>query len=173
MPLTLKLATDRDVADLVSLHTAVHQHLDALHGHGYWSSNVTEKGVRFSMTRGNIYIARQRGKLIAALTLSTRKPWAIDKKYFHPSEKPLYLTAMQVHPAHQGKGIGARCIDEARKLTAAWPADAIRLDAWAEAVGAGDFYRKCGFQEVGRATYRVAPLIYFEMLIVPGSSEGA
>ena len=31
--------------------------------------------------------------------------------------------------------------------------------------GAGDFYRKCGFREVGSATYRSAPLIYFELIL--------
>jgi ribosomal protein S18 acetylase RimI-like enzyme len=89
----------------------------------------------------------------------------IDKKYFHASEKPLYLTAMAVHPDYQRKGIGRSSIDEARRLAIAWPGDAIRLDAYDTAAGAGDFYRKCGFREVGRAVYRVAPLIYFEMLL--------
>jgi hypothetical protein len=45
-----------------------------------------------------------------------------------------------------------------------WPSDAIRLGAYDADAGAGAFYEKCGFQEVGRATYRTVPLIYFEML---------
>ena len=52
-------------------------------------------------------------------------------------------------------------IEHARK----WPATAIRLDAYDAAYGAGDFYRKCGFREVGRATYRTEPLIYFELIL--------
>ena len=47
----------------------------------------------------------------------------------------------------------------------AWPADAIRLDAYDAPAGAGDFYAKCGFREVGRATYRGVPLVYFELLL--------
>jgi len=31
--------------------------------------------------------------------------------------------------------------------------------------GAGEFYRKCGFRETGRATYRTVPLIYYERLL--------
>jgi hypothetical protein len=31
--------------------------------------------------------------------------------------------------------------------------------------GAGAFYAKCGFREVGRVVYRNVPLIYFEMLL--------
>jgi ribosomal protein S18 acetylase RimI-like enzyme len=70
-----------------------------------------------------------------------------------------------VHPEEQRKGIGRRCIEEALRIAAKWPADAMRLDAYDTAAGAGEFYRKCGFREVGRATYRKAPLIYFEMLV--------
>jgi len=31
--------------------------------------------------------------------------------------------------------------------------------------GAGEFYHKCGFREVGRVSYRGAPLVYFELLV--------
>jgi hypothetical protein len=45
------------------------------------------------------------------------------------------------------------------------PGDAIRLDAYDAEAGAGEFYRKYGFREVGRASYRNVPLIYFERLL--------
>jgi ribosomal protein S18 acetylase RimI-like enzyme len=72
---------------------------------------------------------------------------------------------MAVEPGLQRKGVGRSCIEEARRIVSRWPGDAIRLDAYDAASGAGEFYRKCGFREVGRATYRRAPLIYFEMLV--------
>jgi GNAT superfamily N-acetyltransferase len=165
MPLKLRMATADDVADLVSLRLAVSQHLISQYGNGYWASGSTEKGVRFAMTRSTIYVARDRQRLIATLSLSTRKPWAIDKKYFSASQRPLYLTAMEVTPDLQRQGIGRQSIEEARRIARKWPADAIRLDAYDAAAGAGDFYSKCGFREVGRATYRNAPLIYFEDLL--------
>ena len=61
--------------------------------------------------------------------------------------------------------MGFRSIEEAVGLCKAWPADALCLDAYDADAGAGGFYRKCGFTEVGRATYRHTPLIYFEMLV--------
>jgi GNAT superfamily N-acetyltransferase len=72
---------------------------------------------------------------------------------------------MAVTPDEQSKSIGRLCIDEARRIAEKWPADSIRLDAFDGDAGAGEFYRKCGFREVGRASYRNAPLIYFEMLL--------
>lgn len=165
MKLKLQAATEDDVADLVSLRAAVNEHLTAQFGKGYWASGMTEKGVRFAMKMGTVFVARDRGKLIATLTLSARKPWAIDTKYFSVSKRPLYLTSMEVSPDRQRKRVGRLCLDEACRIAKEWPADAIRLDAYNAAAGAGEFYRKCGFREVGRATYRNAPLIYFEMLI--------
>jgi GNAT superfamily N-acetyltransferase len=147
------------------MRNASSQDLTVRFGKGPWTGRAGEQGVLFEMRRGTIFVARRRNTLIAALTLSTRKPWAIDRKYFTASERPLYLTGMLVDPSRQGAGIGRLCIEEAQRMAAAWPADAIRLDAWDAEAGAGEFYRKCGFREVGRATCRTAPLIYFEMLL--------
>ena len=72
---------------------------------------------------------------------------------------------MAVDPARQHAGIGRACIEEALEIARDWPADAVCLDAYDTPAGAGDFYRKCGFTEVGRAEYRGTPLIYFEMLV--------
>lgn len=165
MAFKLQVAGLIDVAELLSLRTAVNEHLTVQFWKGYWSSESTEKGVVFTMKRSTVFIARDRGKLIATLALSTRKPWPIDKSYFHPCESPLDLTARAVDPAHQRKGVGRRCIADARRIAKEFPGDAIRLDAYDADAGAGEFYRKCGFIEVGRAVYRAAPLIYFELLI--------
>jgi hypothetical protein len=53
----------------------------------------------------------------------------------------------------------------------AWPSQAIRLDAYDATAGAGRFYLKCGFREVGRVTYRKVPLIYFELLLLLSTSS--
>ena len=161
----LQLATAKDVADLLSLHAAVNERLIAQYGNGFWISRLTEKGALFAMRNSSVYVARHDGSPIATLTLATKKPWAIDKKYFASSKRPLYPTSMAVHPDVQRRGIGRLCLEKARRIALEWPSDAIRLDAYDTAAGAGEFYRKCGFREAGRATYRIAPLIYFEMLL--------
>jgi ribosomal protein S18 acetylase RimI-like enzyme len=165
MRVRLQLATAEDVGELVALRMAVNEHLGQQYGEGYWLSRPTEKGALFGMRNAKVYVARHRKKLVATLTLSTRKPWAIDAKYFSKGQLPLYLTHMAVEPGGQRRGLGRSCIEEARRIVSQWEGDAIRLDAYDTAAGAGEFYRKCGFREVGRATYRGAPLIYFEMLM--------
>src|SRR5258708_4217533 len=172
MPISLQPATVADVAGLVSLRVAVSGHLAAQFPGILRPTGVTEKGIRFAMTRATLFVARHRDQPIAALTLSTRKPWAIDTAYFSPSspsEAPLYLTDMVVAPLSQRKGVGRQCLEQSIKIARQWPADAIRLDAYDADYGAGDFYRKCGFREVGRAVYRQTPLIYFELLLPPAN----
>jgi hypothetical protein len=51
------------------------------------------------------------------------------------------------------------------KHARAWPADALRTSAYNGAAGAGPFYARCGFHEVGRVTYRKVPIIFFEMIL--------
>jgi ribosomal protein S18 acetylase RimI-like enzyme len=137
MRVQLHLATTEDVVELVALRIAVNEHLARDHGEGYRLSRPTEKGALFGMRNAKVYVARHGKKLVATLTLSTRKPWAIDAKYFSKSERPLYLTNMAVEPGRQRRGLGKSCIEEARRIAAQWPGDAIRLDAYDAAAGAG------------------------------------
>lgn len=165
--LSITPASGRDAAALAALRTAVADHLTRRFGHGHWSASVTERGELRSIQTSRILVAREAadGAIIATLRLATKKPWAIDRSYFTNVARPLYLTDMAVSPSHQRQGIGRRLLVEAREVAEAWPADAIRLDAYDDPAGAGPFYAKCGFREVGRATYRGVPLIYFEALI--------
>jgi GNAT superfamily N-acetyltransferase len=164
--LTLVQATIADAASLAALHTTVADDLTQKHGHGPWSPKTSEKGVLFAMRNSKVFVARLENEIIGTLRLTTKKPWAIDTSYFTPACKPLYLLAMAVAPTKQRQGIGRQCVEEAKRIAKAWPADVIRLDAYDAKAGAGEFYARCGFAERGRTTYRGAPLVYYELLFV-------
>jgi GNAT superfamily N-acetyltransferase len=161
----LTTADADDAAAIAALQNSVASELTERFGTGHWSSGATEKGVRSSMRRASVFVVRDADRIVATLTLASRKPWAIDRKYFTPVARPVYLLAMAVEPGHQRTGIGRACVDEALEICRDWPADAVCLDAYDTEAGAGDFYRKCGFIEVGRAVFRHTPLIYFERLV--------
>jgi GNAT superfamily N-acetyltransferase len=165
MAFALRLATPDDAPAIAKLRTAVAEHLTFRYGRGHWSSGASERFVLFQLRTSTLFIARDERGVIATLLLATKKPWAIDRSRFTDCERPLYLTDMAVAPELQRQGVGRFCIEEVKRIGREWPADAIRLDAYDAEVGAGDFYRKCGFREVGRAIYRNVPLIYFEMLL--------
>lgn len=152
----------RDDADAVAhVRVAAARALTAAHGHGQWSWETSRAGVVVGMLHAKVWLARHRGEPVATFRLSTRRPWSIDRLRFPRSARPLYLTDMAIVPAWQRRGVGRRCLATAIAAARAWPADALRLDAYDAPAGAGDFYARCGFVEVARATYRGVPRRYF------------
>jgi len=165
MRVTLDEATPEDAAAIARLRNDVADRLTRHHGKGHWSYASSEYGILSCMKRSRVYVAWHDGRIIATLTLQTKKPWAIDRSYFTDVKTPVYLLSMAVDVESQGQGIGRQCVEQARAIAERWPADAIFLDAYDANAGAGEFYRKCGFEEVGRVTYRGTPLIYFQLLL--------
>ena len=165
MTLRYDEADDRDVAVLSRLRTAAAMKLTEEHGKGHWSTPISEAAVRRGFPHARVLVARDGGEVVGTLRLATKKPWAIDLKYFTRAGRALYLTDMAVDPASQRRGVGRGLLHAAVEVARAWPADAIRLDAYDAAAGAGPFYAACGLREVGRASYRGVPLVYFEKLL--------
>jgi GNAT superfamily N-acetyltransferase len=165
MKIAISTASPADAIELAALHTAVAEDLTRRYGRGFWSTKTSEKGVLFAIRSARVLVARRGKTVVGTLNLPTKKPWAIDVSYFTPVKKAIYLTGMAVIPAMQRQGIGHHLLEEAIQQARAWPANAIRLDAFDADVGAGGFYAKCGFREVARVVYRKNPLIYFELVL--------
>lgn len=160
-----ELATDADAPALTALHSAIAGQLTRDFGEGHWSSSASEPSVLRNIASSKVIVARDDDGIAGTLRLTTKKPWAIDTKYFTSVDRPLYLVDMAVRPSLQRSGLGRRLIREAVAIAAAWPAQALRLDAYDSAAGAGSFYAKCGFREVARVQFRKVPLIYFERVL--------
>ena len=163
-PRVLVRAAAADAPALLALRERTAAHLAEQHGRKHRPSRTTTRSVLWEMKRGDTIWVMRRGKaIVASLVLGTRKPWSIDASYFAPASRPLYLTSMNVSPELQRTGVGRRCLEDVKSIARAWPADAVRLDAFDREDGAGEFYRKCGFREVARVRYRTTPLRYFEL----------
>jgi GNAT superfamily N-acetyltransferase len=163
--LALDPATDGDVEAITRLRRLVAVTLTERLGDGPWSWSAPERGVRAQLKKSAIFVVRSGPDLIATLRLTSKRPWAIDPTYFTTVDRPLYLTDMAVDPAWQRRGIGRGCLIAARRAARDLAGEAIRLDAYhARGPGAAPFYRKCGFREVARVSYRSIPLVYFEAL---------
>jgi GNAT superfamily N-acetyltransferase len=169
MSLSFEIAVEADAGAIAAMRNAAAEQLARKYGPGNWASLATERSVllhnflrpKFQRT----LIARDGPNIVATLCLQTKKPWAIDVKYFTSVGKALYLISMAVHPDWQGKGVGRLILKEAENIARSWPSHAIRLDAWDTDAGAGPFYAKCGFRDVGHVIYRSAPIVYYEMLL--------
>jgi GNAT superfamily N-acetyltransferase len=165
MRLKLERATAEDAAELTRMRVAVNDKLRADFGEGYWAGKSTERAALCDIRLVDVYVARFRGRIVASLALQRKKPWAIDRALLTPGRKTLFLTRMAVDPKYQRQGVGRHCLDEARRLAKEQEAESICLDAFDCAAGAGGFYAKCGFRELGRWVYRVNPLIVYETML--------
>jgi GNAT superfamily N-acetyltransferase len=164
--LSVSTAVEDDAAELLALHTSVADDLTARFGRGHWSSRPTEKVIRWAIRSSRVIVGRSdEGAIVATLTLQTKKPWAIDRSYFTEVPRPLYLVSMAVLPSLQRRNLGRRLLEEAREVAEAYLAQSIRLDAYDAAAGAGGFYAKCGYSEVGRVSYKGTPLVYYELML--------
>ena len=165
MRLTFRLAGPSDAAVLAALRGAAARELTKQFGKGHWSAEPSERGVVADLRHAEVWMAKRGSVVVGTFRLATKKPWAIDRSYFTGCKRPIYLTNMAVRPADQHRGVGRHCLEYAVDRVREWPGDAIRLDAYQGDGGAGGFYAKCGFREVGRVVYRLTPLIYYEFLV--------
>ena len=163
--LTFGDAREGDAEEITALHAAVSEDLTERFGRGNWSTATIVRRIEHAPHLHRLRVGRHRGRILTVLRLQTKKPWAIDVKYFTPVPRPLYLTGMAVAVERQGGGLGRAAMEDARRIAVAWPADAIRLDAYDADAGAGEFYAKCGYTERGHVEYKGTPLIYFERLL--------
>lgn len=162
---TFSDATQDDAEAITALHTMAAADLTARFGQGHWSSALTVRRVDPPSAHVRIRVGRERGRVVSALRLQTKKPWAIDAAWFTAVARPIYLTGMVVVVDRQRRGLGRAALADAHAVAADWPAGAIRLDAYDAAAGAGPFYAKCGYVERGRVAYKGNPLIYYELLL--------
>jgi GNAT superfamily N-acetyltransferase len=164
--LSLTTALPDDAVHIAALINDAARHLTSVYGKGHWGYEVTEEDIlKGIIGASKVLIAKQDDRIVGTLRLAAKKPWAIDPVFFTQVLRPVYLIDMAVHPSLQRQGVGTYLLTGAKSFAASWPAQAIRLDAYDHAAGAGEFYGKCGFTEKGRVIYRKSPLIYFEWLL--------
>jgi GNAT superfamily N-acetyltransferase len=164
-PPTFSLAMPEDLARIAELRNAAAEKLTAEFGRGHWSGCTTAEKLAAVLERSRIYVLRERGRIMGTLRLQPKKPSEYDRPWFTRVRRPLFLYDMAVDPGRQRRGLGRACIEGAIRVARAWPADAIRLDAYDHAAGAGPFYEKCGFREASRRVFFRAPIIYYEMIL--------
>jgi GNAT superfamily N-acetyltransferase len=163
---TLGQATAADAASVAAVRLAAAKELTRRYGIGNWSFALeSEDSVRAELASATVLIARDEAAILGTLKLATKNPYLSEIPGFTPVDRPIYLTAMNVLPRAQGRGIGRRLLEAAREVARELRGQAIRLDSYDAPSGAGGFYRRCGFRETSRMNYNGTPLIFFETLL--------
>ena len=134
MALSFRFATESDIPALLKLRLAVDADQARRFGKNRWSTTINEKSVARGLKSSRVLLARRHGRIIGTLRMETKKPWAIDLRYFTPVAKAVYLHDVDVDPRLQRSGIGRQLIERAKAVAREWPAGAIRLDAYARII---------------------------------------
>jgi GNAT superfamily N-acetyltransferase len=133
-------------------------------GEGDWSNSASEADVTHQVNASCVLVARRGSEIIGTVRLTRALPWAIDSSAFTPVATALYVLGLAVAPEARGKGVGRLLMDAAKATARSESMQAVWLDAYEHRAGAGPFYVKCGFREVGRTKHREIPLMYYEWL---------
>lgn len=160
------MAKPSEARALAALRSAVAQGMTERFGQGHWSARPGKAEVLRQLRASHVLVARQGDELIGTVRLVRVLPGIIDSSAFTPVEKSLYVLGLAVAPRCRGQGIGQQLMEATKQTARDWGAQALWLDAYEHAAGAGPFYVKCGFRKVGRIEHRDVPLNYFEWLAV-------
>jgi GNAT superfamily N-acetyltransferase len=163
-PISISVATSSDARALTALRCAVARGMTEKFGAGHWSACPSKAEVLRQLRASHVLVSRQGAELVGTVRLVRALPWAIDSSAFTPVEKPWYVLGLAVAPQCRGKGVGRALMEAAKGTARSWGAQALWLDAYEHAAGAGPFYVKCGFRKVGRTAQGEVPLAFFEWL---------
>ena len=161
---SISSARASDAREIAALRTQVARDMTRRFGKGHWSECPSVALVRRQLRASDVMVARRDGHIVGTVRLAMTKQWAIDSGAFTPVKTALYVLGLAVAPQARGLGIGRALMQAAKARAREWGAQALWLDAYDNAAGAGDFYLACGFRKVGPSTISEVPLIYYEWL---------
>jgi hypothetical protein len=96
MTVSLGFATDADIQSLLDLQLAVDADQQRRFGTDRWSTTITDRSIARGLKSSRVLIAKQQERIVGGLRMATKKPWAIDLKYFTPVVKAVSLHDVNV-----------------------------------------------------------------------------
>ncbi|HUQ09215.1 MAG TPA: GNAT family N-acetyltransferase [Steroidobacteraceae bacterium] len=162
MSLRVSAAADADVRAIAALRSAVAHDMTHKHGQGPWSAYVGRSTVLRQLRATRMLVARRDDEIVGTVRLMQADQTLYDYRAFTPATVALYVIGLAVAPHAHGQGVGRELMESAKAAARFWPAEALWLDTYESAAGAGRFYEKCGFRKVGAQRLNGSPLTYYE-----------
>jgi L-amino acid N-acyltransferase len=162
----ISAATAADAPALVSLRAAVARDMTQQYGKGQWSTMPSKSVVLRQLRASRVLVAREGGQVLGSVRLATPNVPAIEAGGFTAVDSALYMLGLAVAPNARERGIARALVEAAKEIVRGQSIQALWLDVYDHAAGAGPFYRKCGFRAVGGTRDGEVPLVYYEWLTV-------
>ncbi len=149
-PMDIVRASAQDIEVILSLNRLLNVEASEFKGN-------TCDFVKQEVDKGNYYVVKHRGNVVAAACIS-------------PRDEGVYLETIAISEAYQKKGIGSELIEHAKKVTKEHGCDKLLVDTFCQ-YSADAFYAKCGFKKVPTmAKYKGKPYHKFLMKL-PSAAE--
>lgn len=158
----ISTASARDVSAIALLRSAVAEDMTQQHGAGPWSAFASRSLVLRQLRATRMLVARRGTDIVGTVRLIEANQALFDFSTFTRASVALYVIGLAVLPRCRGQGVGRELMESAKAAARAWPAQALWLDTYEHAAGAGRFYEKCGFRKVGTGMFNRPLLGYYE-----------
>ena len=160
--MTFRIATKRDLSQILTLHKAVIRHMDEK-GIKQWPDSYPNKEIFTSdITKKQLIVAELDGEIIAMLVLSPDLPSeynSIDWKFTAGKINSIHRLA--VCPKRKSPTLAVEMMNFAEKKAKEEGYDLIRLDTYSLNLVANAFYKKIGYRYCGDINLEFMPEKYF------------
>ena len=155
----LTKATQADFAPVCALYQAVcGQMASAASPQWVWGEYPNEDILQKSLDAGTLYVAREDGALLCAVTVDT----CFDPEYAQVNwlfgTKPGAFHRLALAPEAQGKGLGKKVLADVCDILRSQSCDTLRIDTYSPNENARKLYASIGMRKAGEVRFFHRPL---------------
>lgn len=153
MNITIELGREKDIDELEQLYDDLNDYLEKEINYPGWKKGVypVRQNAIDGIENGNLYVARNNGKIVGSLILSHEpEPAYYEAKWsFESNYSDVFVVyTFVVHPSFLKCGVGKALIDFSIEHSIKSHVKSIRLDVYEGNIPAIKLYEKCGFKYI-------------------------
>ena len=159
LPLKIRAAEPSDAGELSALLQAVFTTtygaiIDDTTLRSYLDSSFSKAALEKEINTSLCFVAESQGAVLAALVLN-----------LNPETARAELAKLYVRDGYSGQGIGSSLLEKALSEAASLRAKTLWLNVWQENTRAIDFYKRHGFNKVGKTNVYVGEVVFDDFVM--------
>ena len=158
----LTKATQTDFTPICALYQSVCAVMNAAGNDQWvWGEYPNEDFLQKSLDAGTLYIAKEDGALLCAVTVDTHFDPEYETVNWLFGTKPGAFHRLAIAPDHQGKGLGRKIIADVCEILLGMGCNTLRIDTYSNNESAQKLYAAIGMRKAGEVRFFHRPLPFF------------
>ena len=158
----LTKATQTDFTPICALYQSVCAVMNAAGNDQWvWGEYPNEDFLQKSLDAGTLYIAKEDGALLCAVTVDTHFDPEYETVNWLFGTKPGAFHRLAIAPEHQGKGLGRKIIADVCEILLGMGCNTLRIDTYSNNESAQKLYAAIGMRKAGEVKFFHRPLPFF------------